>query len=71
MLKSIEVWNFRSLRDVKIRRIQKLNLITGKNGGGKTTLLEAVFLLAGGANAALGFLWLHLEATIFSTPKLI
>lgn len=54
MLKSIEISNFRSLHDVKIRRMQKLNLITGKNGGGKTTLLEALFLLASGANAALG-----------------
>jgi AAA15 family ATPase/GTPase len=54
MLQSIEISDFRVFRDVKIRRLQKLNLITGKNGGGKTTLLEALFLLAGAANATLG-----------------
>jgi predicted ATPase len=55
MLKSIQVSNFRSLRETTIRRLQRLNLITGRNGGGKTSLLEAVFLNSGGANASLAF----------------
>ena len=29
----------------------RLNLLTGRNNAGKTSLLEAVFLLSGGGNA--------------------
>ena len=50
MFKSLQVSNFRSLRDVKLQKLKRLNLVTGSNGGGKTSLLEAVFLNAGAAN---------------------
>ncbi|HKN26869.1 MAG TPA: AAA family ATPase [Roseiarcus sp.] len=55
MLKSIQVSNFRSLHEAKVQKLKRLNLVTGSNGGGKTSLLEAVFLNAGAANAALVF----------------
>ena len=53
MLKNIRIENFRGIESLDIRRLKRLNLVTGKNGGGKTTLLEAVFLNAGAANASL------------------
>jgi predicted ATPase len=55
MLTSIQVSNFRSLRDVKVHKLKRLNLVTGSNGGGKTSFLEAIFLNAGAANAGLAF----------------
>ena len=55
MFKSIQVSNFRSLRDVKVQKLKRINLVTGSNGGGKTSFLEAIFLNAGAANANLAF----------------
>jgi AAA15 family ATPase/GTPase len=53
MLKSIRIDNFRGLKSVEIKGLRRLNLVTGRNGGGKTSLLEAVFLNCGAANASL------------------
>jgi len=51
----IQIQNFRSLRSTSVSKLRRLNLITGRNAGGKTSLLEAVFLNAGAANPALLF----------------
>lgn len=53
MLRSLRIENFRRIKALDIRRLQRLNLVTGRNGGGKTSLLEAVFLNGGAANAGL------------------
>ncbi len=49
MLKSITIKNFRGIRDLTLnsvgRPFQQFNLIAGKNDSGKTSLLEAIFLL--------------------------
>jgi predicted ATPase len=45
MLTSIHIKNFRSLRDVRIEPLKRVNLITGQNDTGKTTVLEALRLL--------------------------
>ncbi|WP_315812607.1 AAA family ATPase [Bradyrhizobium sp. SZCCHNR2028] len=55
MLTGLQVQNFRSLRDASVSKLKRLNLVTGRNAGGKTSLLEAVFLNCGGANANLLF----------------
>ena len=55
MLKSLEVANFRSLQSLSVHKLRRVNIVTGRNGAGKTSLLEAVFLNAGTANAALVF----------------
>jgi len=46
ILENIEVKNFRCLKKVSLDFNQKLNIIVGNNGQGKTSLLEAIYLLA-------------------------
>ncbi len=50
MLKNARIRNFRGLRDLEIGELSRINLIGGRNNAGKTTLLEALFILSGGAN---------------------
>ena len=51
MLQSLHIQNFRGLRDVRVDELSRINLVTGRNNAGKTTLLEALLLLVGAANA--------------------
>ena len=51
MLKRLQIRNFRGFNALKIDQLSGINLIAGKNNSGKTSLLEAIFLLAGGGNA--------------------
>ena len=53
MFQSIRVRNFRALRDLEIGPLSRINLIGGLNNSGKTSLLEAIFLLSGGVNPQL------------------
>jgi DNA replication and repair protein RecF len=45
-LKKIELQNFRLHRNTSIEFSDKLNLIAGGNGQGKTTILEAIYYLS-------------------------
>jgi predicted ATPase len=45
MLKSLQIKNFRGLRDLRIEPLKRVNLITGQNNAGKTGVLEALVLL--------------------------
>ena len=51
MLKRLQIRNFRGFNALEIDQLSGINLIAGKNNSGKTSLLEAIFLLAGGGNA--------------------
>jgi hypothetical protein len=42
MLEDIVIRNYRSLRNLTLPSLGRVNLIVGKNNGGKTTLLEAI-----------------------------
>src|SRR5262249_13283200 len=53
MFSAMRIRNFRTFRTLLIEGLSKINLITGKNGTGKTAVLEAVFLNAGAANTSL------------------
>ena len=55
MLSSVRIRGYRTFRDLKINRLGRINLFTGKNNVGKTALLEALFLLSGGGHAHLTF----------------
>lgn len=46
MLNSLEILNYRSLKNFRINKLGKVNLFTGKNNTGKSTILEAVALYA-------------------------
>lgn len=50
---SFEVNNFRCFDNFKIESLGRVNLITGVNNSGKTTLLEALFLHIGSRNPGL------------------
>ena len=47
MLTSIQIKRFRGLNDVEIQPLKRVNLITGKNDTGKTSVLEALRILLG------------------------
>ena len=53
MLKSVQIRNYRILNQLCLGDIHRINLIAGQNSCGKTTLLEAIFLLVGAGNAHL------------------
>lgn len=48
LIDSLEISGFRALADLKIHSLGSVNLITGKNNSGKSTLLEAIRILATG-----------------------
>jgi ABC-type branched-subunit amino acid transport system ATPase component len=45
-LESLEIRDFRAFDQLRIERLMRVNLVVGKNGVGKSTLLEAVRLYA-------------------------
>jgi DNA replication and repair protein RecF len=47
-LKSLKVGQFRCFEDVELEPVPGINLVTGMNASGKTSLLEAIFLLGRG-----------------------
>ncbi len=51
MFERLRIRNFRGFGDLRIDSLGRINLVTGRNNVGKTTLLEAIFLLSGAANA--------------------
>ena len=53
MLESLRIRNYRVFKDLKVDGLHRINLIAGKNNSGKTSLLEAIFLLAGAGNPQL------------------
>jgi AAA15 family ATPase/GTPase len=50
LLENLIVKRYRSLREIEIPRLSGLNVITGRNGGGKSSLLEAIFLNLSASN---------------------
>ncbi len=53
MLKSLDIASFRAFERLRIERLGRVNLIVGKNGVGKTTLLEALRFYGMGSGLAL------------------
>ena len=50
MFESLRIRNYRVFKDLEISGLHRINLIAGKNNSGKTSLLEAIFLLSGAGN---------------------
>lgn len=46
MIRSLKIQHFRSHRDVYLKDLTRINLLTGMNNTGKTVALEALFLLS-------------------------
>jgi hypothetical protein len=53
MLNRIDIENFRSLKDFHVPKLGHVNLIVGRNNSGKSTVLEALRIYAGGATRQL------------------
>lgn len=53
MFKVIGLRNFRGFEEAQLSGLSRINVLTGLNGSGKTSILEAAFLISGGANASL------------------
>jgi AAA15 family ATPase/GTPase len=53
MLNSLEIKNYRNLKSLTIPSLGKVNLITGKNNTGKSTILEAIAIYASKADLTL------------------
>lgn len=47
----LEIKGFRALANMAVESLGKVNLVTGKNNAGKSSLLEAIRILASGGNA--------------------
>lgn len=47
MFKSVSIKNFRSIADLNVEDMRRVNVVVGGNNSGKTSLLEAMFLLSG------------------------
>ena len=48
---SLRVSGYRGLKSLEVERLGRVNLVAGRNNSGKTSLLEAVFLLAHGGSS--------------------
>ena len=48
MIQSLKISNFKCFKDLHLHDLGLFNVIVGRNGGGKTAFLEALFLLASG-----------------------
>jgi AAA15 family ATPase/GTPase len=46
MLDSLDIKNYRNLKDLRINSLGRVNLVTGKNNTGKSTILEAIAIYA-------------------------
>ena len=51
MLEDIKIKNFKIFRDAHFDRFKRINLFVGRNGAGKTCLLEAIYLYLAQFNA--------------------
>ena len=52
VLKNLSISNFRSIKSLEIPKLGHLNIVTGRNGCGKSSVLEAIFLNASAGNAS-------------------
>lgn len=50
MLKTLAISGFRGFKSYKLADLTTVNLIVGKNNSGKTSVLEAIDLLASGGH---------------------
>ncbi len=50
---SLKIQNFRGINDLEIEDFKRINLLVGRNNCGKTSILEALFLLSGMSNPRL------------------
>ena len=55
ILESVNIRNYRVFNALSMDKLSRINLVAGRNNAGKTSLLEALFLLSGGGNPRMAF----------------
>lgn len=50
MLKSVKIQNYRGIKNAEIKDLDRINIFIGRNGSGKSSILEALYLLRSGIN---------------------
>lgn len=55
MFRALTINNFRGIRTSKVEDLSQINLFFGKNNCGKSSVLEAIFLITGQSNPTLPF----------------
>ncbi len=53
MIKSLEIKGFRGIQNLSVKELGQINVIVGKNNCGKTSVLEALFMIIGMSNPLL------------------
>lgn len=53
ILSKISIENFRGIKTAQIDDLSRINLLVGKNNCGKSSILDAIFLLLGANNPGL------------------
>ncbi len=56
MITEIEVKNFRGIREAEIKDLGQVNIFIGRNGAGKSTILEAIYLASAWCNGEIKLL---------------
>lgn len=69
MLNSLEIKNYRNLRELKINSLGRVNLIIGKNNTGKSTLLETIAIYATSGELNLIFQMLEARGESFNQKE--
>src|SRR5438552_13827650 len=70
MLKNIKVEAYRGFRELSIENLSRVNLFVGQNNSGKTSILEAVQILASEGNLGLLFRSLRRRGEIILANEL-
>jgi hypothetical protein len=55
MIRELEIRNFRGFSHLKVEGLNRVNVITGANAAGKTSILEALFMCAGAGALSVSF----------------
>ena len=53
MFTKLEIENYKSMKKVKLDNLEQINIFVGKNEVGKTTILEAIYLMIAPSNPSL------------------
>ena len=64
---NIDVQHFRGFKDLKIENLKQINLFLGRNNVAKSSMLGAIFLLAGMSNFELNIRINHLRGFVYNT----
>ena len=55
MFNKLKIENFRGIKNLEIKDLNKINIFVGENGIGKTTILDALYVSINPNNALLSF----------------